>query len=77
MITNKVKHILSQQHGIELANIDDSAHLVDDLGADSMDLLEIVLALEHEFEVKINPDEYSNANTVDKIVALITTKLAK
>lgn len=77
MITDKVKHILSQQLGIETIKIGESAHLVQDLGADSMDLLEIVLSLEHEFHVKIHEDEYSAAATVDKIVALVATKSAK
>lgn len=75
MINEKLKNVLSKQFGIPLANIGNTDHLVHDLGADSLDLLEIVLSIEHEFHIKINEEEYEQAMTVDKIVALITTKL--
>jgi hypothetical protein len=44
MINEKLKNILSKQFGIPLEKINDESHLVDDLGADSLDLLEIVLS---------------------------------
>jgi acyl carrier protein len=74
MINEKLKNILSKQFGIPLEKINDESHLVDDCGADSLDLLEIVLLIEHEFGIKIYEQEYEQALSVGKIVALITTK---
>jgi acyl carrier protein len=55
-ITEKVKQIISEQLGVEEGEVTSSASFVDDLGADSLDTVELVMALEEEFGIEI-PDE--------------------
>jgi len=52
----KIKDIIAEHLGVELDKITKEAHFVDDLGADSLDQVELVMALEEEFGVEI-PDE--------------------
>ena len=52
----KVKSIIAEQLGVEEAEVTDDASFVDDLGADSLDTVELVMALEEEFGIEI-PDE--------------------
>ncbi len=52
----KVKEIISKQLGVNAAEVTDEASFVDDLGADSLDTVELVMALEEEFGIEI-PDE--------------------
>ena len=55
-ITEKVKQIISEQLGVEEAEVTPSASFVDDLGADSLDTVELVMRFEEEFGIEI-PDE--------------------
>ena len=55
-IENKVKEIIVQQLGVDEDKVSLDASFVDDLGADSLDVVELVMAFEEEFEVEI-PDE--------------------
>jgi acyl carrier protein len=52
----KIKQIIAEQLGLNEDEISDSASLLDDLGADSLDIVELVMAMEEEFEMEI-PDE--------------------
>ncbi len=52
----KIKQIIAEQLGLNEEEIADSASLLDDLGADSLDIVELVMAMEEEFEMEI-PDE--------------------
>ena len=52
----KIKQIIAEQLGLNEDEIVDSASLLDDLGADSLDIVELVMAMEEEFEMEI-PDE--------------------
>jgi acyl carrier protein len=55
-LVEKVKQIISEQLGVEEAEITPSSSFVDDLGADSLDTVELVMALEENFDLEI-PDE--------------------
>ena len=52
----KIKQIIAEQLGLNEDEIKDEASLIDDLGADSLDIVELVMAMEEEFEMEI-PDE--------------------
>ncbi len=60
----KVKELIVEQLGVEPAQVTENAKFVDDLGADSLDTVELVMALEEEFSIEI-PDE-----DAEKIVAV-------
>jgi acyl carrier protein len=55
-IQDRLRKIVAEQLGAEEANIVPSAHFTDDLNADSLDLVELIMALEEEFNIEI-PDE--------------------
>lgn len=55
-VMDKVKEIIVDQLGVDAADVKPAAAFVDDLGADSLDVVELVMALEEEFSVEI-PDE--------------------
>ena len=57
-IAEKVKEIISQQLDVDQASIEESANFIDDLGADSLAIVELALAFEEQFEIEI-PDEHT------------------
>ena len=71
----KLKSLIAKQFGLPVDNIGINTSLVGDLNADSLDLVEIVMNIEREFNIKIEDTEYVDADTVDKIIKLINSKL--
>ena len=71
MIFDKVKEILMDQLDVEEEKVTMEASIVDDLGADSLDLVDMVISLEEEFDVEIPDDQVENIKTVGDIVKYI------
>ena len=63
----KVVDIISNQLGIERADVTPEASVVDDLGADSLDVVELVMALEEEFNLEIPDEEAEKIKSVQDI----------
>jgi|TARA_B110000977_G_C11048929_1_gene481613 acyl carrier protein len=75
-IVDRVKKIVAEQLGVKEEDIQDTASFVEDLGADSLDTVELVMALEEEFETEI-PDEDAEAiTTVQLAVDYINANLS-
>lgn len=75
-IFEKVKKIVSEQLGVDEAEVKPEANFANDLGADSLDTVELVMALEEEFDIEI-PDEAAEAiATVQAAVDFIKEKTA-
>jgi acyl carrier protein len=70
-ITEKVKQIISEQLGVEEAEVTPSASFVDDLGADSLDTVELVMALEEHFDLEIPDDAAEKIRTVQDAIDYI------
>lgn len=70
----KVYELLSQQLSVEVENITPNSDIQNDLGADSLDVMEIVSALEDEFDVEVADDEVESLTTPAKIVAYLEAK---
>lgn len=68
--TQRIKNEIAQKLEINVEVIDERASL-DDLGADELDQLEILMKIENEFEIYIDDDDFFNCNTVGAIVALV------
>lgn len=68
--SQRVKTEIAKKLEINVEIIDDRASL-DDLGADELDQLEILMKLENEFEIDIDDDEFFSCNTVGAIVSLV------
>jgi acyl carrier protein len=67
-VEQKVKQIIVEQLGVDESQVDNTASFVDDLGADSLDIVELVMAFEEAFEIDI-PDEDAEKIAVDYIEA--------
>jgi acyl carrier protein len=69
---SKVVDIIANQLGVEKEIITAEAHVVDDLGADSLDVVELVMALEEAFDLEIPDDEAEKIRTVNDIFLYLT-----
>ena len=74
-IEQRVKKIVSEQLGANEADVKNSSSFVDDLGADSLDTVELVMALEEEFDCEIPDEEAEKIATVQLAVDYINTNL--
>ncbi|NMB02551.1 MAG: acyl carrier protein [Firmicutes bacterium] len=74
-IFEKVKTIVVEQLGINEAEVTADASFVEDLGADSLDVVELVMALEEEFDLKITDEEAEQLTTVRDAVIYISEQL--
>ena len=72
-IEQRVKKIVAEQLGVNEADIKNESTFVDDLGADSLDTVELVMALEEEFECEIPDEEAEKITTVKEAVAYINS----
>ncbi len=67
-VTSKVKQIIAEQLGVDEPDIKSESHFIDDLGADSLDTVELVMALEEEFGIEIPDEEAEKILTVQDAI---------
>jgi acyl carrier protein len=72
-----VKEIVAEQLGVPKDSLTDESLFVEDLGADSLDLVELVMEMEEEFDLTISDEEAENLKTVGSVVSYVTGKRAK
>ena len=70
-VEEKVKHIIVEQLGVDEDEVKAEASFVDDLGADSLDVVELVMALEEEFGLEISDEDAEKITTVKMAVEYI------
>ena len=68
---DRVKKVIMEQLGVKEEQITDNASFVDDLGADSLDTVELVMAFEEEFEIEIPDEEAEKIATVQDAISYI------
>ena len=73
-VVDKVKELIAQQLNKSIDEITDDKEIVKDLGADSLDVVEMLMSLEEEFNVTVPEDEAVNIKTVADIVKVIESK---
>jgi len=71
-IEERVKKIVAEQLGVKLEEVTNEASFVDDLGADSLDTVELVMALEEEFETEIPDEDAEKISTVQSAIDYVT-----
>jgi acyl carrier protein len=76
-VAQKVKQIIVEQLGVDEAQVDDTASFVDDLGADSLDIVELVMAFEEAFDIDIPDEDAEKITTVKEAVGYIEGKAKK
>ncbi len=70
-VEDKVKSIISEQLGVEGGEVTEGASFTDDLGADSLDIVELVMAFEEEFGIEIPDEDAENIGKVSDAVSYI------
>ena len=71
MVLEKVKAILAEQFDVEEDKVTADTDLQEDLGADSLDLVDLLMSIEDEFGVEVPDDEIENIKTVGSLVSYI------
>lgn len=75
MVFDKVKKIIVDQLDVEEDKVTEAASITDDLGADSLDVVDLVMSFEEEFDIEIPDDQVEKIKTVGDIVKLIEEKV--
>ncbi|MBC8313086.1 MAG: acyl carrier protein [Candidatus Cloacimonetes bacterium] len=74
-IKQKVKEVIGKQLGKKESEITDSADFIADLGADSLDTVELIMQFEEEFDIEIPDEDAEKLTTVEKAIEYLETKL--
>lgn len=70
-IEEKVKQIVAEQLGVDAGQVTQNASFMDDLGADSLDTVELVMALEEEFDIEISDEDAEKIQTVNDAITYV------
>nr|YP_009296560.1 acyl carrier protein [Apophlaea sinclairii]AOM65700.1 acyl carrier protein [Apophlaea sinclairii] len=73
-IFDKVQEIIVQQLGVEKSQVTKNANFADDLGADSLDTVELVMAIEEEFSIEISDEAAENIANLEQAVEFIKSQ---
>lgn len=73
MSFDKIKEIIVEQLGVEADEVTMEASFIDDLGADSLDIVELIMALEEEFDMEIPDEEAEKISTVGDVINYISS----
>jgi len=76
-ITRKVKKVIAEQLGLQEEEVKDEASFLNDLGADSLDIVEMVMTLEEEFNMDISDEEAEKIQTVREAIQYIVERVGK
>jgi acyl carrier protein len=73
-LDDRVKNLVISQLGVDAEKVTTDASFIDDLGADSLDTVELVMAFEEEFDMEISDDEAQKLRTVGDVIAYLKSK---
>ena len=73
-LIDDIKEVVVEQLSVNADEVKDDAKFVEDLGADSLDVVELVMALEEKFDIEIPDDEAEKIQTLNDVVAYIESK---
>ena len=74
--TDRVRQIIAEQLGVKIEDVTPQASFIDDLGADSLDTVELVMALEEEFGIEIPDEDAEKMTKVEEAIKYIEEKSA-
>jgi acyl carrier protein len=72
----KVRNILAEQLGVDLSEVTPDARILDDLGADSLDVVEMVMSLEEAFDIEVPDQDVEELRTVADVERYVTRAVA-
>lgn len=76
-LADEAKAIIAEQLGVKIEEVSDSASFIDDLGADSLDTVELVMALEEKFGIEIPDEDAEKMTTVGEAIKYLEEKTKK
>ncbi len=71
----KIKELVAEELGVDESEVTPEASFIDDLGADSLDTVELIMKFEEEFDIEIPDEDAENLTTVGKAVEYLQSKL--
>lgn len=74
-VEEKVKELIAEQLGLEKDDIQSEASFIDDLGADSLDIVEMIMTIEDEYDIEISDDDAEKIITVQNAISFIKEKM--
>ena len=74
MVLEKLKELLAEQLSVDADSINEGTDIIKDLGADSLDIVELMMTFEEEYGVEISDEDAFNLKTIGDIVAYIESK---
>lgn len=77
VIPQKLINLIVEQLGVPAQDVTPQARLISELGADSLDVIELANEIEQEFEIEVTDEEFEKVQTVQQLVELIEEKLGK
>lgn len=75
MVLDKIREILEAQLDVDPDSITEATHIADDLGADSLDVVELMMSVEEEFQITISDDEAHSFKTVGDVASYIEARV--
>lgn len=75
-LVQRVRDLMSDQLGVDPAEMKSESHILEDLGADSLDVVELVMAIEEAFDIEISDEDAEAMLTVGDIEKYVTTRVA-
>lgn len=75
-IATKVKEIIVDKLGVDMSEVNEEAHFVNDLGADSLDTVELIMEFEKEFDISIPDEDAEKIQTVGDAIKYVEEKAA-
>jgi acyl carrier protein len=75
-LEQKVRGIVAEQLGVELAEVQPGASILDDLGADSLDVVEMVMSLEESFDIEVPDEDVESLRTVADVERYVAGAIA-
>ena len=76
-LDERVKNLVITQLGVDAEKVDNNSSFIDDLGADSLDTVELVMAFEEEFDMEISDDDAQKMKTVNDVIDYLKDKVSE
>ncbi|MFA6471104.1 MAG: acyl carrier protein [Candidatus Latescibacterota bacterium] len=76
-LEQRVKDLVISQLGVEASKVNNDSSFIDDLGADSLDTVELVMAFEEEFDLEISDDDALKMRTVQDVISYLKDKVTE